>query len=62
MLAGVSRVFRSLRGRAILAGAVAGVGLVAVAASHAATQAADILRVRLGGDSAQTRMVIDLLL
>ncbi|MDE2489043.1 MAG: N-acetylmuramoyl-L-alanine amidase, partial [Alphaproteobacteria bacterium] len=35
-------------------------GLVAVAASHAATSNADILDVRLGGDQVQTRLVIDL--
>jgi len=46
---------------ALAATAVAGVSLVAVAAvSHAATSGADILKVRLGGDGAQTRLVIDL--
>ncbi|MDB5493581.1 MAG: N-acetylmuramoyl-L-alanine amidase [Phenylobacterium sp.] len=50
-----------MRGRAGLAlAAAAAVGLVAVAASHAATAAAGILKVRLGGDDVQTRIVIDL--
>ncbi|RAK56356.1 N-acetylmuramoyl-L-alanine amidase [Phenylobacterium soli] len=35
-------------------------GLVAVAASHAATAAAGLQKVRLGGDATQTRIVIDL--
>lgn len=46
---------------ALAATAVAGVSLVAAAAvSHAATSSADILKVRLGGDGVQTRLVIDL--
>jgi N-acetylmuramoyl-L-alanine amidase len=50
-----------MRGRAVLACAVAAAGLVAVAASHAATAAAaGILKVRMGGDALQTRVVIDL--
>jgi N-acetylmuramoyl-L-alanine amidase len=53
---------RALGGRArVLAiAAVAVIGLAVVAASHAATVAADLLRVRLGGDASQTRIVIDL--
>jgi N-acetylmuramoyl-L-alanine amidase len=49
-----------MRWRAGLALAAAAVGLIAVAASHAATASAGILKVRLGGDAAQTRIVIDL--
>src|SRR5438552_16584652 len=50
------------RARALLvaAAASAAVGLAVVAASHAATVAADLLKVRLGGDSAQARVVLDL--
>jgi N-acetylmuramoyl-L-alanine amidase len=35
-------------------------GLAAVAASHAATVSAGLLKVRIGGDAAQTRIVVDL--
>ena len=49
-----------MRGRAGLALAAAALGLIAVAASHAATTSAGILKVRLGGDATQTRIVIDL--
>jgi N-acetylmuramoyl-L-alanine amidase len=59
-LAGLGQIFRTMRGRAGLALAVAAAGLVAVAASHAATASAGILKVRLGGDAIQTRIVIDL--
>ena len=48
------------RGRVLLVVAASVMGLAAVAASHAATVTADLLRVRLGGDSAQTRIVLDL--
>jgi N-acetylmuramoyl-L-alanine amidase len=44
----------------VLACAVAAAGLVAVAASKAATAAAGILDVRMGGDAGQTRLVLDL--
>lgn len=46
--------------RAVAACAIAACGLIAVAASHAATNPADLLKVRLGGDATQTRIVIDL--
>ncbi|MDB5418146.1 MAG: N-acetylmuramoyl-L-alanine amidase [Phenylobacterium sp.] len=59
-MAGLGKIFRTIRGRAGLAFAAAAVGLVAVAASHAATASAGILKVRLGGDEVQTRIVIDL--
>lgn len=48
------------RGRAMLAAAAAGLGLIAVAASHAAPDTVSLLKVRLGGDGAETRVVIDL--
>ena len=48
------------KGRVALVAAVTALGLVAVAASHAATVTAGLLKVRLGGDAAQTRIVIDL--
>lgn len=57
---GLRKVLRITRVRIALACAAAVAGLVAVAASHAATSSADILNVRLGGDQLQTRLVIDL--
>jgi N-acetylmuramoyl-L-alanine amidase len=49
------------RGRVLVAAAAAGVCLAAVAVSHAATEtAAGLLKVRLGGDRTQTRVVMDL--
>jgi N-acetylmuramoyl-L-alanine amidase len=54
------RRLRITRLRVALACAAAVAGVVAVAASHAAPSAADVLTVRLGGDEAQTRLVIDL--
>ncbi|HEY8574456.1 N-acetylmuramoyl-L-alanine amidase [Phenylobacterium sp.] len=49
------------RGRALVVSAAAAVCLAAVAVGHAATAVgASLLKVRLGGDSAQTRIVIDL--
>src|SRR5215467_12501168 len=48
------------RGRVVAAGAAALAGLAAFAVSHAATNTAQVLKVRLGGDSAETRIVIDL--
>lgn len=60
MLTGAKRLLGTLRGRAVLASAVAACGLIAVAASHAATASAGILKVRLGGDATQTRIVVEL--
>jgi N-acetylmuramoyl-L-alanine amidase len=60
VLSGAKKVVGTARGRAVLACAVVVAGLVAVAASHAATAAAGILKIRMGGDAAQTRVVIDL--
>jgi N-acetylmuramoyl-L-alanine amidase len=48
------------RGRGLLVAAVTVLGLAAFAASQAATVTAGLLKVRLGGDAAQTRIVIDL--
>ena len=60
-------LFRRLRqavkgkGRVLLVAAVGVLGLAAaVAASHAATVVADLIKVRLGGDASQTRIVVDL--
>jgi N-acetylmuramoyl-L-alanine amidase len=60
MLARLGKVFR--KARLLCAGvAVATLGgLAAVAVSHAAAPGADVLGVRLGGDGAETRLVIDL--
>jgi len=48
------------RGRALIAVAAVALGMAAVAASQAATVAAGLMKVRLGGDSEQTRIVMDL--
>ena len=60
MTPGARGIFGTIRGRAVLACVVAAAGLIAVAASQAATAGAGILKVRVGGDAAQTRIVIDL--
>lgn len=60
MLGRVGQAMARNRGRALLAAAVAGLGLVAVAASHAAPDTVSLLKVRLGGDGGETRVVIDL--
>jgi N-acetylmuramoyl-L-alanine amidase len=44
----------------IAACAAAAVGLAAFAVGHAATETAALIKVRMGGDSAETRLVIDL--
>ena len=49
------------RGRvAIAAAAAVAVGLACAVASHAAGAVGGLLKVRLGGDAQQTRLVIDL--
>ena len=48
------------KGRILLVAAAAVLGLAAVAVSHAATITAGLLKVRLGGDAKQTRIVVDL--
>lgn len=60
MLARLGKVFR--KARLLSAGVVAATigGLAAVAVSHAAAPDAGVLGVRLGGDAAETRLVIDL--
>lgn len=55
------QVFAGNRGRALVAlAAAAGLGLTAAAVSHAAGTSAELLKVRLGGDGDETRIVIDL--
>ena len=60
MLAGVGQAMMKSRGRALIAAAAIALGLAAVAASHAATAAVGLMKVRLGGDAQQTRIVMDL--
>ncbi|WP_296453035.1 N-acetylmuramoyl-L-alanine amidase [Phenylobacterium sp.] len=48
------------RGRLAALSAALCVGLAAVAVGHAATEQADLLKVRMGGDSAETRLVVEL--
>jgi N-acetylmuramoyl-L-alanine amidase len=57
---GAKRIVTTARGRIALACAAVVAGLVAVAASHAAPNAAGLLGVRLGGDATTTRIVVDL--
>ena len=59
MLAGVGRVVIKSRSRTLIALAAVMLGMAGVAASHAATTAG-VLKVRLGGDAEQTRIVMDL--
>jgi N-acetylmuramoyl-L-alanine amidase len=60
VFSGAKRIVTTVRGRLVLACAALGAGLIAVAASHAAPNVAGLLQVRLGGDNASTRVVIDL--
>lgn len=53
-------VVRQGRGRVIAACAAVALGLTAFAAGHAATETAGLIKVRMGGDAAETRLVIDL--
>jgi N-acetylmuramoyl-L-alanine amidase len=61
MLAGAGRILVRNRVRVILATAAVAVGLTAVfAVSHAAASIGGLLKVRLGGDTQQTRLVMDI--
>ena len=59
MFAGVGRVVIKSRSRTLIALAAVMLGMAGVAASHAATTVG-VLKVRLGGDAEQTRIVMDL--
>ena len=60
MKLGVGLLMRN-RARAVLAAAVvAAAGLAVAMASHAAASVGGLLKVRLGGDSQATRLVMDL--
>lgn len=48
------------RGRAIAASAAVAIGLAVFAVGHAATESVALLKVRMGGDAAETRLVVDL--
>jgi N-acetylmuramoyl-L-alanine amidase len=60
MLRGLKGANGRVRGRALVAGAVVAVGLAAFAVGHAATETVGLLKVRMGGDSRETRLVIEL--
>ena len=61
MLAGAGWVFVRNRARAAITAAAVAIGLSAVfAVSHAATSTAGLLKVRVGGDAQQTRLVMDI--
>src|SRR4051794_36860377 len=58
---GAGRVVVRNRGRALIAASAVAVALAVVAVSHpAAASIAGLLKVRLGGDAQQTRLVMDL--
>lgn len=56
-LAGAKAILKAVRQMAVVAGFVCGASL---AAQPAAAQSGDVVKVRLGGDAAQTRIVIEL--
>lgn len=60
MLGRLKRALGRNRGRTIVATVAAMLGLAAVAASHAATETINLLKIRTGGDSVEVRMVIEL--
>jgi N-acetylmuramoyl-L-alanine amidase len=60
MLRGLKGATGRMRGRALVAGAVVAVGLAAFAVGHAATETVGLLKVRMGGDSRETRLVVEL--
>jgi len=60
MLSGVRQGFAGRRWRALLVVVAAALGLAVVAASQAATVVSDLLKVRLGGDGRESRIVLDL--
>ena len=61
MLAGAGRILGRNRTRAIVAAAAVAVSLTAVfAVSHAAASIGGLLKVRLGGDAQQARLVLDI--
>jgi len=60
MLRGFRGTAGRIRGRALVAGAVVAVGLAAFAVGHAATETVGLLKVRMGGDSRETRLVVEL--
>jgi len=60
MLGRLKTAVRHRKGRAVVAACAAAVGLAAFAVGHAATETAGLIKVRMGGDSAETRLVIEL--
>ncbi|MBL8553039.1 MAG: N-acetylmuramoyl-L-alanine amidase [Phenylobacterium sp.] len=60
MLRRVAGAVARNRGRLVALSAALCLGLAAVAVGHAATEQVDLLKIRMGGDSAETRLVIEL--
>lgn len=60
MLGRLTGVLERRRGRLVAAIVAASAGLAAFAAGHAATETVSLLKVRMGGDAAETRLVLDL--
>ena len=59
-MAGAGRVVMRNRGRALVAASAVAVALAGFVVTHAAASVAGLLKVRLGGDAQQTRLVMDL--
>ncbi|MEW5687723.1 MAG: N-acetylmuramoyl-L-alanine amidase [Pseudomonadota bacterium] len=60
MIGRLTKALAGNRRRAIAATAAACVGLAAFAVGHAATETVSLLKVRMGGDAAETRLVVEL--
>ncbi|PZQ58952.1 MAG: N-acetylmuramoyl-L-alanine amidase [Phenylobacterium zucineum] len=60
MIGRLTKALGRNRGRAIAATAAACVGLAAFAVGHAATESVSLLKVRMGGDAVETRLVVEL--
>jgi N-acetylmuramoyl-L-alanine amidase len=60
MLGRFKGVISGARVRAVVAGAIVAVGVAAFAVGHAATDVVGLIKVRMGGDARETRLVLDL--
>ena len=60
MLGRISKAGRGIAGRALAGVLAVTAGCILVAAGHAATNETELLKIRLGGDSRETRVVIEL--
>src|SRR6187549_1496282 len=53
-------MFRGLKGHAVRNGRRAVIAAAVVAVGHAATESVGLLKIRMGGDAAETRLVVEL--